>query len=806
MKFHAISVFSFLQTGYPEREGPCKKKMDTQCKADKRYLDPIHWFHHDVEEGGAITGGAFYPNDLGWPVSFKDSYIYADYANGGLFRMLPGGKGCTYDQGCDPPISPYAETLSVFSELQKIVALKFGPYKRGTGGKALYAVTRGHTGNRGKQGIFRIWYRGAKVDQDAISDKNTITTAVRVPPKAIASADVTIGFPPMRVHFDGRESYDPNDDQDTSSDESGTSSSELTYRWNFDSNGGRAYTPTASFLYQKAGTYYATLTVSDADGNEDRTQIKITVENSPPRPQIIEPPSGSTFSVGEVLKLRGSATDYDESGQLRDDELIWEVRLHHGDHFHTLLEPTRGNAIDLPPAPEPSHLGTAQDSYLVIALTATDENGLSVTTEAILKPKLVQFTLATNPSGMMVMANAETFRTPVTISTWDKHQVAVQAEQTQYDGIDTYAFEKWSDGYLGNERIFLATAGREQSLVANYFGGLRIDGPIDGSTFAVGDQLRLYGSARDDPPDSAFIWEVKMLSDTQSVTLLKPTRGNDIEVRCPDPINFEFAEVAVLEVTLTIKESNGRKNTRSVILHPRIVNVVFDTSPSGLFLDVNGDVYKTPKTIKTWENHSFQVEAPNQRMVDKSGDYLLTYLWFLWSDGGYKDHTVFAQAETRNKFVANFRPLALGEDTEGFTSRSAAGDFGGSSQGKNPSSIIIAVATICLISIVGFLVWYFAKKKNIPILGLKATFSQDSTPPGSSQKEKIDLEASQISELNSPPPPPPRRVPPPPPRHQPIHQPIAAEDILPSNIVQTVDRSRTLLNARYQMRMAMRGE
>ena len=129
MKFHAISVFSFLQTGYPEREGPCKKKMDTQCKADKRYLDPIHWFHHDVEEGGAITGGAFYPNDLGWPVSFKDSYIYADYANGGLFRMLPGGQGCTYDQGCDPPISPYAETLSVFSELQKIVALKFGPYK-----------------------------------------------------------------------------------------------------------------------------------------------------------------------------------------------------------------------------------------------------------------------------------------------------------------------------------------------------------------------------------------------------------------------------------------------------------------------------------------------------------------------------------------------------------------------------------------------------------------------------------------------------------------------------------------------------
>lgn len=33
--------------GYPEREGPCPHSRDRNCKPDKKYKDPIHWYRHD---------------------------------------------------------------------------------------------------------------------------------------------------------------------------------------------------------------------------------------------------------------------------------------------------------------------------------------------------------------------------------------------------------------------------------------------------------------------------------------------------------------------------------------------------------------------------------------------------------------------------------------------------------------------------------------------------------------------------------------------------------------------------------------
>ena len=33
----------------------------------------------DREYGGAVTAGAFVPNDAGWPAAFQDAYIYGKF-------------------------------------------------------------------------------------------------------------------------------------------------------------------------------------------------------------------------------------------------------------------------------------------------------------------------------------------------------------------------------------------------------------------------------------------------------------------------------------------------------------------------------------------------------------------------------------------------------------------------------------------------------------------------------------------------------------------------------------------------------
>ena len=83
--------------------GPCVKKTARNCAPDSRYLSPVHFYRHNSEEGGAATGNAFYPNDAGWPYHFQNSYFYADYAFGGLYRVTKNAATeCPYPR-CDPP-------------------------------------------------------------------------------------------------------------------------------------------------------------------------------------------------------------------------------------------------------------------------------------------------------------------------------------------------------------------------------------------------------------------------------------------------------------------------------------------------------------------------------------------------------------------------------------------------------------------------------------------------------------------------------------------------------------------------------
>ena len=110
-------------------------------------------------------------------------------------------------------------------------------------------------------------------DGNGESDTSTISIAVdpaNRPPLAAATATPLAGAAPLAVTFSAAGSSDPDSDP-------------LGYSWDFTSDGSAdAAGPTATHRYLGAGTYIATLTVSDGNGGIDSDTVAVSVSATPP--------------------------------------------------------------------------------------------------------------------------------------------------------------------------------------------------------------------------------------------------------------------------------------------------------------------------------------------------------------------------------------------------------------------------------------------------------------------------------------------------------------------------------------------
>ena len=91
-------------------------------------------------------------------------------------------------------------------------------------------------------------------------------------------------------------------------------------------------------------------------------------------------------------------------------------------------------------------ISTGPGNYLEVRLTATDSNGLSKTVIRDVQPNRVDVSFATNPSGLSMLINGETFTTPKTLVSWEGYSLNVNAPSPQTLSGTTYAFCAWSDG------------------------------------------------------------------------------------------------------------------------------------------------------------------------------------------------------------------------------------------------------------------------------------------------------------------------------------------------------------------------
>jgi hypothetical protein len=118
-----------------------------------------------------------------------------------------------------------------------------------------------------------------------------------LPPVAVLTATPVSGDIPLNVVFDGSASYDSD----------GTVAS---YAWNF-GDGGTVAGAVCTHTYNQAGTFTATLTVTDNVGAQAAVTVKITVTD----PNVVNAPSGLTTSVsGKVVTLRWMDNASNETG------------------------------------------------------------------------------------------------------------------------------------------------------------------------------------------------------------------------------------------------------------------------------------------------------------------------------------------------------------------------------------------------------------------------------------------------------------------------------------------------------------
>ena len=137
-------------------------------------------------------------------------------------------------------------------------------------------------------------------DNDGATSTDTVQVSVvpNQPPSASVSANKTAAKIDRPISFDGSGSSDPD-------------GSITSYEWRF-GDGSTASGPTATHSYGSAGTYDASLTVTDDNGDSTTETVTISIDTND-APSVTADATPTTADPDETVSFSGSATDPDGS-------------------------------------------------------------------------------------------------------------------------------------------------------------------------------------------------------------------------------------------------------------------------------------------------------------------------------------------------------------------------------------------------------------------------------------------------------------------------------------------------------------
>lgn len=147
----------------------------------------------------------------------------------------------------------------------------------------------------------------------------------------------------------------------------------------------------------------------------------------------------------------------------------------------------------------------------------------------------------------------------------------------------------------------------------------KIELPLDGTLFKVGDVLKLKGSAFDfvtnqpitDP--SRYFWEVRQYHENHYHPFLDLKQGNNFDLfPAPAPEDFYAATNSYLWIRMTVYDSDGVFRQVSRVVNPYKVTLKVLSEPSGLEILLDGIAVKTPGQVTAWHSQVVALEAPDQ--------------------------------------------------------------------------------------------------------------------------------------------------------------------------------------------------
>lgn len=399
---------------------PCYEGSDRQSGYDGTNLDicenlyaagpgaiaaPFYAYRHSehVDPAGdgcptgssSIAGLAFYGTGT-YPATYEGALFFADYSRDCIYVILSGASGL-----------PDLSTRTAF----EVGASNPVDLQRGPGGDLYYADFDGGT-------IRRIQY-----------------TAGNTPPTAVALADPDNGPVPLKVHFDGSSSSDP--------DPGAT----LFYRWDLDGDGDYDDSTIVNpvYTYTVAGTVVVGLQVTDDRGATSTDTVPIYPGNTRPTARVTAPPPTLLWRVGDAIAFSGEGTD-PEDGPLPPSSMHWDIFLHHcpgglGDCHPHLVEQHDGVSGGTFVAPDHEWY-----SYLEFELTVTDSGGLDGTDSVAVDPLTVTNTYESDPPGLELVVGGVAGTTPFDRPAIVGSTNSLSAPSPQTLGDTRYYWTSWSDG------------------------------------------------------------------------------------------------------------------------------------------------------------------------------------------------------------------------------------------------------------------------------------------------------------------------------------------------------------------------
>jgi hypothetical protein len=180
--------------------------------------------------------------------------------------------------------------------------------------------------------------------------------------------------------------------------------------------------------------------------------LTVVSANQAPAPQILSPSAGASYAGGETVSFFGAASD-PEDGALPDSSLRWNVLFCHGSHNVPFLGTLGGvptGAFSVPIRGE-----TSTNVFFRIYLTARDSGGREATVFRDVIPRASTLSLQTEPAGLSLTLNGQTFVTPTNLAGVVGSSCSLGiVGPARLAGRD-YDFMGWSDGGAAGHVITL---------------------------------------------------------------------------------------------------------------------------------------------------------------------------------------------------------------------------------------------------------------------------------------------------------------------------------------------------------------